>query len=114
MPLPLILDVPGDPRGWDSFSFAHQLDHREIIQAVKKQHNISLPDLDLWPIDPQDRQAWEIFLQLHQQAHDDFNGLLGTPGSDLTGADPEQPDTVRSWLHVNYNDHLNARTALRI
>ena len=114
MPLPLILEIPNDPRGWDSYSFAHQLDHTEIQEAVQKQKSINLPVLELYPVDPQNKEAFAIWADLHAQAHDDFNSVLGIPGNDLTNLDLKDPASVRTWLFMNFQEHQNARQVLGI
>lgn len=114
MPLPLILGIPDDPRGWDSFSFAHNQDHNEIQTAILKQKSVNLPVLQLFPVKPDDEQAFSVWLDLHQQAHVNMTSVLDIEVQDLTDLDPHDPQSVQEWLAANYKDHLNVRETLGI
>ena len=111
MPLPNIVEPPSDERGFDSWAYAHAVDHLEIITAITKSQNVTLPQYQIWPIDPNDI---ENFLQQHTQAHNDMNLQMGTPGNDLNNVDFKNNDQAKQWFYLNSEEHRNVRQKLAI
>lgn len=114
MVLPLILSIPDDSRGWDSWVFAHNSDHNEIQAAILKQKSVNLPVLQLYPVKREDEDAFQTWLDLHQQAHENMTSVLGIEVQDLTDLDPSDPQSMQNWLSANYKDHQNVREELEI
>jgi hypothetical protein len=96
--------------GLDIWSFDHAQNHLAIKQAIQRKLGVNLPQYVLDPI-PQDFQSW---LALHQSAHSDMNGQLGLQSSDLTSLDFKDPQQLRAWFFLNYQEHFDANTALKI
>lgn len=111
MPLPFIVEPPPDERGFDSWAYAHAVDHLEIIKAITTANNVSLPNYPLWPIDLQDIESW---LETHAQAHNDMNLQMGTPGNDLSSVDFKNEQLAKAWFYIQYEEHLNVRQKLAI
>ena len=111
MPLAQIEFLPSGPHGLKEWSFWHAQDHIEIVGGVKKYTNYTLP---LYILDPISPQKMALFLQLHQQAHNDMNSYLGLPGSDLQDTDWNNPLAVRAFLYLNFSEHQAARLKVGI
>lgn len=89
----------------------HYQDHLEILEAIQKAANIKLTQ---YLIDPWLDADKERILEAHQQYHNDFNGILGINGSDLSEVDFTKQNEVKAWVQINFQDHMNARSALGI
>ncbi len=111
MPLPLIVEPPSDERGFDSWAYAHAVDHLEIITAITRTQNITLPQYQLWPFNPSDVSGW---LEQHARAHNDMNQQMGTPGNDLENVDFQDDQQAKTWFYLQYEEHLNVRQKLSI
>lgn len=111
MPLALIQHIPLTPqKGILEWSFWHAMDHGEIVGGIKRFTGVLLRTYFLDPI-PSNIQVW---LQAHQQAHNDMNGFLNLPGSDLQDLDWKDPLAVRAFLFLNFNEHQAARLKVGI
>jgi len=108
MPLP---QIQFDNGGMDKWSFDHFQDHVEILQAIKKQLNISLQE---WPIFPFTPDSPDVWLRMHQAMHFDMNNALNISGSSLTEVNFDNRAEVDAFLDMNYLEHSNAREALGI
>jgi hypothetical protein len=111
MGLPNLVALPDGPGGWEEFWFNHYQDHIDIVQQIHKISGISLTIYDIYPWLGSNKDG--IFEQ-HQQFHNDMDQILGIPGSDLSDIDFEKPNEVKSWIYLNYEEHLNAHMALGI
>jgi hypothetical protein len=111
MPLPPIISIPPGEPGWKEFLFNHARDHDEIRLKIQSLFHINLPTYVLDPVLKDDFQG---FLERHQQAHNDFNGVLNLNGTDLTGMNPDKPSELHAWLWLNFSEHQNARGVLGI
>lgn len=111
MPLALIQHIPTPPdKGLLEWTFYHAQDHAEIVGGIQRFTSTILPIYALDPM-PTDLRFW---LVAHQQAHNDMNGFLGLPGSDLQDLDWKDPLAVRSFLWLNFNEHQAARLKVGI
>ena len=111
MPLPYILDVPPESTGWQEWIFNHARDHQEIIGAILTQKGKQLVTYNLDQMNPDDPTVW---LEAHQQAHNDMNLVMGIAGNDIETLDFKKPNEVKAWLWLNYQEHLGVRSALKI
>lgn len=110
--MPLV-NVQNPAEGADSLKawfFAHHQDHIEIVQAIQK---LGVPMM-IYPLDPFTPNAPEVWLRLHQSAHNDFNRVLGIDGADLMDVDFQKPDQLNDFFYRNYQEHFDARTVLQI
>ena len=111
MPLPFIIEPPADENGFDSWAYAHAVDHLEIITAITKANNVTLPQYPLWPVNSKDIEGW---LEQHAQAHNDMNNIMQTPGNDLSSVDFKNEAQAKAWFFINYQEHNNVRQRLAI
>jgi hypothetical protein len=111
MSLPQLYQPPPGDRGWQEYWFWHFQDHLEIVQRLQLVLNVQLTVYD---IDPWVDASRDQILEQHQQFHNDFNGLLNTPGNDLSDVDFKNQGQLRAWIFLNYQEHQNAHQALEI
>lgn len=106
-----LLNVPRSEADWDHWSFANADALAQIRGAILAQKNISLPSYQVWPIPFNDINTW---LDANQQAHTDFNGVLGQNGNDLLHIDLQDPNQLQSWIWLNYQEVQSACQTLEI
>lgn len=111
MPLPFLFDITASDASLDQFFFWNAQDHIEIQQAIQKQKNVN-PFYRV--LDPVDRQAIDVWLELHQQTHNDTNSVLGLNGTDLSDVDFADPRKVREWINLHAQEHQAMRQVLKI
>ncbi len=111
MPLPFLFDITASDASLDQFFFWNAQDHIEILQALQKQQGVNLFQRVL---DPVDKQAIDVWLELHQQTHNDTNAALRLNGNDLSDVDFSNPSKVREWINLHAQEHQAMRQVLKI
>jgi hypothetical protein len=111
MSLASLLNPPSTEREFLRWSFSNDDGHRRIISAIFAQTGIDLTTYVLDPIPQEDLQSWS---RRHQTTHNDFTGVLGIQGSDLTDVDWKKKDEVDSWLRLHFDEHRQANFILGI
>lgn len=106
-----LLNSPNSDAEWAIWGFAHKDSHDLIRQAIQKKYGVNLDQYVLFPID---RDEIGTFLNNNQQAHDDFNGVLGTRGSDLLEVNLNDAAQKQSWIYLHYQEHYTASNALGV
>lgn len=109
MPVANLFNVPSEPEEFSEFSFHNQNEHVNIVNLVLAKKGVSLPMYLLDPLSPDDP---EEFLRIHQQAHNDFTGVLGIFGVDLTDVDFRDPEQLASWITLHGEEHRQAAQIL--
>ena len=109
--LPFIVEPPSDERGFDSWAYAHAIDHLEIITAITRTQGVTLPQYPLWPVNVKDIDGW---LEQHERAHNDMNQIMQTPGNDLSSVDFKNNAQAKAWFWIQYGEHQNVRQKLAI
>lgn len=103
MPLAQLLRIPQPARtGLHEWTFWHAKDHGDIVAGVLRYAGQRLTTYLLDPL-PQDARVW---LQNHQQAHNDMNSFLSLPGSDLQDVNFSDPQALDAWLYLNFRNML--------
>lgn len=108
MALPHILYPPPTKGGWQEWLYQHFTQHKDIIGAVQQTRGLSLTLGRIWPIDPSDKAQLEVFLEDHQQMHNEMNALLGVQGNDLSDVDFQNKKEADVFYWFNYQEHLAA------
>jgi hypothetical protein len=111
MPLPFLFDITASGASFEQFFFWNAQDHIEINQAIQAQRG---NNLFARVLDPVDKQAMDVWLELHQQSHNDINGVLGLSGNDLSDVDFSNPSKVREWINLHAQEHQAMRQVLKI
>lgn len=111
MPLPFLFDITASGSSLEQFFFWNAQDHIEIHQAIQAQKGNNLFSRVL---DPVDKQALDVWTELHQQTHNDINSVLGLSGNDLSDPDFSNPTKVREWMNLHAQEHQAMRQALKI
>lgn len=106
-----LINVPASESEWSIWSFAHALDHKEIIQAIQQQGGPALPEYQLEPLN---FDEVEDFLERNTHAHNDMNGALRLNSADLQEVDFEDKQQLVSWIGIHWQEHTAARAVLRI
>jgi len=106
-----LFNVPQTQTDWDRWSFANYDALNQIVGAIAAQKDIVLPTYQVWPIDFDDL---DNFLDANQQAHSDFNGVLGLNGNDLLHVDLQDPNQRQSWVWLCAMEVQSACQALKI
>lgn len=115
MPLNALLGVPDDEENLRAWMFDDAQDHLVIRQAIQKQFGVNLPIYVLDPVslikggEPSDK-----WLQDHQSAHNDFNGLFNLQANDLESVNWKDPLQRRAWSEIHYLEHLAIHSRLGI
>lgn len=109
MPLAQILHIPEGESGLDFWSFHHDQQHRQIVQALNVRFNLNLSTYVLYPISQHDIQGW---LLRHQQAHNDMDAALNYNGADLSSLEFDDPRKMRLFEWLNFQEHQNAALQL--
>lgn len=111
MPLPDLLGIPPGSNGVQEFLFWHAQDHLEIVKAIQSIRHVFLPVYILDQLSPATTQLW---LERHQQAHNEMNSVMGTIGRDLTTVDLSDENARLAWVYVNFTEHQAVRKQLAI
>lgn len=107
---------PKNMFSWESFWFANQDSHekiRERIVALSEEAGeiIQISSFVLYPVTD---ISFEAFEQIHQQAHNEMNLILGLGGNDYTGLDLEDPRALEAFVALHGQNHRLAEDVLRI
>lgn len=105
MSLVQLLSPPPTDRGFEEYSFAHYQHHRLLIDTILQVKGVQLVYLDIYPVTQANFQS---FLENHQQLHDDYEGLLGIQGNDLSSVDFNDEKQRASWTWLNFTSHQSA------
>lgn len=111
MSLVNLLNVPRTPSELNQWSWENKSSHLRIIQAIQQQKGITLQQYLLDPINENDIPT---FLEREQQQHNDMNQALGLQGSDLDSVDWKDEKQREAWFWQDYQEHLDAESALKI
>lgn len=111
MSLANLFNIPDERKDFQTFSFSNMDQHRQIIDAIRAQRGVSLT---LYPLDPMPMHDLGNWAATHQQAHNDFNGVLGIAGVDLTSVDLNDSGQLSSWLALHGEEHRRAANILGI
>jgi hypothetical protein len=106
-----LLQVPRNDNDWRAWSFANSQDLLEIQQAIQAQHGVNLPQ---YVLDPVTIDALPRWLERNQQALDGINGVLKLQGDDVEIVDLENPRELQGWVYSIFQQHRDARAALKI
>ena len=109
--LAALLNVPKTEEQWQQFSYDHRNSHDKIREAIFKQYGIRLTD---YLVDPINQDNIKQFLQNNATLHTDMNSILRSQSADLLDVNPEDPQQLASWIHLNYQEHQNAEQLLGI
>jgi hypothetical protein len=106
-----LLNTPTSDQEWQRWSFVNSQDVLEIQQAIRSQLGVSLPQYILDPMPLDDTPRW---LARNQEALDGINGVLKLQGADLEVVDLTDPRQLQGWMFTLYQQHYDARAALKI
>lgn len=109
--LAALYNVPQTELDWDRWSFSNADALNQIVSDIAAQKNVTLPTYQVWPIAFDDL---DNFLDANQQAHSDFNGVLGLNGNDLLHVDLKDPNQRQSWIWLCAQEVQAACQALKI
>lgn len=85
-----------------AFALANQAAHFAVSDAIQKKYNIVVQGFVL---DPPPAVDWTGWLLNHQAWHNQINGVLGTPGNDLTILDLAKEDELANWIFLHGSEH---------
>ena len=111
MGLANIANVPATQDALNEWSFSHAVNHRDIIDAIQRQFGVSLTE---YIIDPFNTDNAGVWLFQHQTLHNDMNAILGIAGNDLLDVNWQDQDELSEWIFLNFTEHQQANTKLRI
>lgn len=109
-----LMTAPTDDIGWGQWSYAHRDQHKLILQAIQKKYGVNLNEYLIDPIDWQNPESFENWLNLNQQYHDDMNSILGLQGSNLQQLDPKDKNQFQAWIYLHRREHESAANKLGI
>lgn len=109
--LAALMEVPRTEQQWAIWSRAHRDQHELIRLALQ---NAGAGNLPLYPLDPIPFFDLPTWLTTNQQAHNDFNSILGLRGSDLQDLDPTNENQLAAWIFLHRREHEDAAAALKI
>lgn len=92
-----------------NWSFSNQDQHLNIVSTIYQKQKVLLT---LYPLDPIPKTNWVGWLQLHQQAHNDFAGVLNIENYDLSSVNLQDRIQVEAWTRLHFDMHLQAAQVL--
>ena len=98
-----ISEVPESELDLANWSFSHSAHHRDIIRRIFETKQKNLAEYALDPFDPNQMLVW---LEQHQQMHNDMNRALGVGGYDLSEVDWNNKDQLQSWILAHFDEHV--------
>jgi hypothetical protein len=111
MSLATLLNTPdmGNLPSVFEWSFSNQAQHLAIVQQSFVKFN---QQLTLYPLDPFPVGNVTGWLQLHQQAHNDFASVLNIENFDLSSVDFRNKDQLDAWVRLHFDMHQQAAQIL--
>lgn len=85
--------------------------HRDIDQAIFRQHGVLVQEYVLDPFNPKDPGQWAY---QHQNMHSAVNAVLGLSGFDLTEVDWTRQDQLAGFIQSNADEHVSWATLLEL
>jgi hypothetical protein len=111
MSLPPLLNTPTTQETSNTWSFHHQDHHIQIVDTLQRNYNTFIATYIVDPIPQSDMGQW--FLR-HQAAHNDFNGVFGLDGNDLSSVDWSNEQQREAWIQLHFQEHQTIDGILRI
>lgn len=112
MSVATLISLPWKQPLFPDWVFEHASDHMVIRDRIQRRFpTVNLPVYPLDPMRPRDLERW---LELHQQAHNDFNGALGLQSNDLSSVNFEDQLQRDVWAWSNYTEHNAAHAVLGV
>ena len=96
-------------QGWNEWSFANKSHHDAIDAAILSVLGVAVTKYRIWPTSADN---FSDFLEQHQQAHTQYNQLLGIDGQDLTGLNLKDKPNTQAWFWSHYVQHQAAAQIL--
>lgn len=111
MSLATLLNMPdfNDPRSINEWSFSNMDEHRKIVETIYVKNGTLL---NIYPLDPVPVSNVVFWLQLHQQAHNDFTSVLGIENFDISSVDFRNQAQVDAWIRLHFDMHYVASQQL--
>lgn len=106
-----IYNVPSTQQELDAWSFSHAAHHRDINRVIFQTLGINLPEYVLDPFDIRNPGVW---LEQHQQMHNNQDELLGIAGFDLVDVDLTDYNQLSGWIYLVAYEHKQAADILGI
>lgn len=108
MSLATLLVYPSDPRVQAWFSFAHQMAHNSLVEAMSAPIPFNLANYLIDPTPPE-TGGGDSWMFAHQQAHDDAASHYGVqPSLNLL---EQSPDSSPWWVFANFSEHMSLSRA---
>jgi len=107
MPITTLYEYPFTAERLEYWGFQHLAHHRDVIRVAFETDGTKLQELILDPFNPMDKGALQIWLNAHQQMHDETNAYLGLDGHAIWEVDWFEPDQMEPWLAIHAAEHLN-------
>ncbi len=98
-----LYNIPTDPQTFSRFAFHNRDAHELVVEAIRKNTGLTLPQ---YPIDPIKLSDFASWLYTHQAMHNAVNGVLNVTGNDLSDMDPSKPEQLVSWIQLHASEHV--------
>jgi hypothetical protein len=106
-----IFNFPATEQDTAQWSILHMILHRSQLREVFLRYNTVLQEYVLDPIPTDDPRLW---LQQHQQMHNDVDAVLGLSSENLTEVDWEDQGSKAGWIQAHAQLHQQETNALGI
>ena len=106
-----LYNVPTNDAELETWSFVHQAHHRDILRQIQAVYGQQLSEYALDPMDPENLQVW---LDQHQDMHQQMDAVLGIAGYNLDQVEWSDPGNRAGWLFLNAQEHVQAAAKLGI
>ena len=93
-----IFNIPGDDDQFAMWTRVHMIWHRSTLVEIQRLTAIILPEYLLDPINPNDI---DVFLNNHQQMHNDLDAILDISTVDLQNVDWEDETQRVGWFQAH-------------
>ena len=109
--LAVLKAVPDGPAELDRWAFHNRAQVDLIRAGIQAQKNVNLTQYQLYPVDLDNPGTW---LENNQQAHNDFNQVLGLQGHDIEFVDFNNRAQLEAWVALAYMELFDASAALGV
>lgn len=107
-----LFNVPSTQQELDTWAFCHAAHHRDINRRLQELlPSVRITEYILDPMDPQNLSVW---LDQHQQLHQQTDSLLGIASNDLLDVNWEDQNERAGWIFLNSSEHYQAANILQI
>ena len=114
MALAELISTPQTPTQFQSWAFANQAHHRDIIARISATKGVTLQELDAGTLNPDDPSSFAAFLINNSTMHMQMDAALGVAQNNLATVDWQDQAAVAQWIFLHAQEHIRAAQLLGV